>query len=160
MKIRKVPIEIGWPPSVFLENDNLSWPSKCQGWRAYTTVALATYQYEVNIYLSRFYPVSQFTVIRVKTNISPTRNLWESTVAMASSSSCSYSSCDSGTGSVNDTSEEKTNVRLQNCKSEESIDHETCKRVEDDDQQSQKFQELDFCHTSACLVVQKRYRRS
>ena len=76
----------------------------------------------------------QLTVIRVKTNIAPTRNLWKSTAAMASSSSCSYSSCDSGSGSVNDTSEEKTNVRLQNCKSEESIDHETCKRVEDDDQ--------------------------
>ena len=74
----------------------------------------------------------------------PTRNLWESTAAMASSSSCSYSSCDSGSGSVNDTSEEKTNVRLQNCKSEESIDHETCKRVEDDDQQWRKFQELDI----------------
>ena len=38
-------------------------------------------------------------------------------------------------GSVNDTSEEKTNVRLQNCKSEESINHETCKRVKDGDQQ-------------------------
>ena len=63
---------------------------------------------------------------------------------MASSSSCSYSSCESGSGSVNDTSEEKTNVRLQNCKSEESIDHETCKRVEDDDQQWRKFQELDI----------------
>ncbi|XP_073247307.1 uncharacterized protein [Porites lutea] len=63
---------------------------------------------------------------------------------MASSSSCSYSSCDSGSGSVNDTSEEKTNVRLQNCKSEESIDHETYKRVEDGDQQSQKFPELDI----------------
>ena len=87
---------------------------------------------------------SQLTVIRVKTNITPTRNLWESTAAMASSSSCSYSSCDSGSGSVKDTSEEKTNVRLQNCKSEESIDHETYKRVEDDDQQSQKFQELDI----------------
>ena len=87
---------------------------------------------------------SQLTVIRVKTNIAPTRNLWESTAAMASSSSCSYSSCDSGSGSVNDTSEEKTNVRLQNCKSEESIDHETCKRVEDDDQQWRKFQELDI----------------
>ena len=74
----------------------------------------------------------------------PTRNLWKSTAAMASSSSCSYSSCDSGSGSVNDTSEEKTNVRLQNCKSEESIDHETCKRVEDDDQQWRKFQELDI----------------
>ena len=87
---------------------------------------------------------SQLTVIRVKTNIALTRNLWESTAAMASSSSCSYSSCDSGSGSVNDTSEEKTNVRLQNCKSEESIDHETCKRVEDDDQQWRKFQELDI----------------
>ena len=87
---------------------------------------------------------SQLTVIRVKTNITPTRNLWESTAAMASSSSCSYSSCDSGSGSVNDTSEEKTNVRLQNCKSEESIDHETYKRVEDGDQQSQKFPELDI----------------
>ena len=86
----------------------------------------------------------QLTVIRVKTNIAPTRNLWKSTAAMASSSSCSYSSCDSGSGSVNDTSEEKTNVRLQNCKSEESIDHETCKRVEDDDQQWRKFQELDI----------------
>ena len=86
----------------------------------------------------------QLTVIRVKTNIVPTRNLWKSTAAMASSSSCSYSSCDSGSGSVNDTSEEKTNVRLQNCKSEESIDHETCKRVEDDDQQWRKFQELDI----------------
>ena len=86
----------------------------------------------------------QLTVIRVKTNIAPTRNLWKSTTAMASSSSCSYSSCDSGSGSVNDTSEEKTNVRLQNCKSEESIDHETCKRVEDDDQQWRKFQELDI----------------
>ena len=86
----------------------------------------------------------QLTVIRVKTNIVPTRNLWKSTEAMASSSSCSYSSCDSGSGSVNDTSEEKTNVRLQNCKSEESIDHETCKRVEDDDQQWRKFQELDI----------------
>ena len=82
---------------------------------------------------------SQLTVIRVKTNIAPTRNLWESTAAMASSSSCSYSSCDSGSGSVDDTSEEKTNVRLQKCKSEESIDHETCKRVEDDDQQWRKF---------------------
>ena len=87
---------------------------------------------------------SQLTVIRVKTNIAPTRNLWGSTAAMASSSSCSYSSCDSGSGSVNDTSEEKTNVRLQNCKSEESIDHETCKRVEDDDQHWRKFQELDI----------------
>ena len=86
----------------------------------------------------------QLTVIRVKTNIVPTRNLWKSTAAMASSSSCSYSSCDSGSGSVNNTSEEKTNVRLQNCKSEESIDHETCKRVEDDDQQWRKFQELDI----------------
>ena len=86
----------------------------------------------------------QLTVIKVKTNIVPTRNLWKSTAAMASSSSCSYSSCDSGSGSVNDTSEEKTNVRLQNCKSEESIDHETCKRVEDDDQQWRKFQELDI----------------
>ena len=86
----------------------------------------------------------QLTVIRVKTNIVPTRNLWKSTEAMASSSSCSYSSCDSGSGSINDTSEEKTNVRLQNCKSEESIDHETCKRVEDDDQQWRKFQELDI----------------
>ena len=87
---------------------------------------------------------SQLTVIRVKTNIAPTRNLWESTAAMASSSSCSYSSCDSGSGSVNDTSEEKTNIRLQNCKSEESINHETCKRVEDDDQRWRKFQELDI----------------
>ena len=87
---------------------------------------------------------SQLTVIRVKTNIAPTRNLWESTAAMASSSSCSYSSCDSGSGSVNDTSEEKTNGRLQNCKSEKSIDHETCKRVEDDDQHWRKFQELDI----------------
>ena len=87
---------------------------------------------------------SQLTVIRVKTNIAPTRNLWESTAAMASSSSCSYSSCDSGSGSVNDTSEEKTNIRLQNCKSEESINHETCKRVKDDDQQWRKFQELDI----------------
>ena len=86
----------------------------------------------------------QLTVIRVKTNIAPTRNLWKSTAAMASSFSCSFSSCDSGSGSVNDTSEEKTNVRLQNCKSEESIDHETCKRVEDDDQQWRKFQELDI----------------
>ena len=86
----------------------------------------------------------QLTVIRVKTNIAPTRNLWKSTAAMASSFSCSYSSCDSGSRSVNDTSEEKTNVRLQNCKSEESIDHETCKRVEDDDQQWRKFQELDI----------------
>ena len=86
----------------------------------------------------------QLTVIRVKTNIVLTRNLWKSTAAMASSSSCSYSSCDSGSGSVNDTSEEETNVRLQNCKSEESIDHETCKRVEDDDQQWRKFQELDI----------------
>ena len=63
---------------------------------------------------------------------------------MASSSSCSYSSCNSGSGSVNDSSEEKTNVRFQKCKSEESIDHETCKRVEDDDQQWRKFQELDI----------------
>ena len=86
----------------------------------------------------------QLTVIRVKTNIAPTRNLWKSTAAMASPSSCSYSSCDSGSGSVNDSSEEKTNLRLQNCKSEESIDHETCKRVEDDDQQWRKFQELDI----------------
>ena len=100
----------------------------------------------VHILVSRQYCSCgrQLTVIRVKTNIVPTRNLWKSTAAMASSSSCSYSSCDSGSGSVNDTSEEKTNVRLQNCKSEESIDHETCKRVEDDDQQWRKFQELDI----------------
>ena len=91
---------------------------------------------------------SQFTVIRVKTNISPTRILWKLTAAMASSSSFSLSSCDSGSGSVYDTSEGKTNgtrlVRLQDRKSEESIDHETCKRVEDDDQQWRKFQDLDI----------------
>ena len=97
--------------------------------------------------MSRFYPGSQFTVTRVKTNISPTRNLWELTVAMASSSSFSLSSCDSGSGSVYDTSEGKTDgtrlVRLQDRKSEESIDHETGKKVEDDDQQWRKSQELE-----------------
>ena len=62
---------------------------------------------------------------------------------MASSSS----SCDSGSESVYDTSEGKTNgtrlVQLQDCKSEESINHETCKRVEDDVQQWRKSQELE-----------------
>ena len=66
---------------------------------------------------------------------------------MASSSSFSLSSRDPGSGSVYDTSEGKTNgtrlSRSQDRKSEESIDRETCKRVEDDDQQWRKSQELE-----------------
>ena len=52
---------------------------------------------------------SQFAVIRVETNFAPTQTLWESTATMASSSSFSLSSIDSASGSVYDTSEEKTN---------------------------------------------------
>ena len=52
---------------------------------------------------------SQFAVIRVEANIAPTQTLWESTATMASSSSFSLSSSDCGSGSVYDTSEEKTN---------------------------------------------------
>ena len=52
---------------------------------------------------------SQFAVIRVETNIAPTQTLWESTATMASSSSFSLSSIDSGSESVYDISEEKAN---------------------------------------------------
>ena len=52
---------------------------------------------------------SQFAVIRVEANIAATQTLWESTATMASSSSFSLSSSDSGSRSVYDTSEEKTN---------------------------------------------------